>query len=451
MKENIDTLYIKRRKDETLLGFLNAASDHKNVLLVEGARQVGKTRLVEHALDNISTKKTVLNLERDRRLRSAIDDCGEFREYEQLLKDRFGFDGASGQVLFIDEAQESSELGRYVRFMKEEWPRASVILSGSSLSRLFRPEVRYPVGRVQRMVLGPFSFSEFLQSHGESHLIPPVLAVGETITGTRHKYLLQLLDTFLVTGGLPAVVCNPQGEKRAPDILGDIFADYEEDFRRIFGEQAAHLAKACLRSVANHLGNVSKNTSVFPAASGSQSGRISEIFNRLEAWHILIRSDQLSLSPEKSHNYLPKRYLFDTGVARHLREAAVPAIHTLATLDADARKPLGGVIENQAAIELSQQFESVRGWKRSPSGSEVDFVIKKNGATYPVECKASLTVGRRHFKGLREYLERYDMPLAFTVSLAPYEVFRLDCARTIVNIPLYMIESLAQHLPVPEN
>jgi len=173
---------------------------------------------------------------------------------------------------------------------------------------------------------------------------------------------------------------------------------------------------------------------------------ISEVFNRLEAWHMLIRSDQLSLSPEKSHNYLPKRYVFDTGLARHLREAAVPTIHTLATLDADARKPLGGVIENQVAIELAHRFNGLQGWKKSPSGCEVDFVLKMERTTIPIECKASLTVGKRHLRGLREYLERYDMPLGFTVSLAPYEAFSLDPHRTIVNLPLYMIESLPEHL-----
>ena len=62
-----------------------------------------------------------------------IDDCEEFNEFNQVLKDRVGFDGDSGYVLFIDEAQESRKLGRFVRFMKEEWRNSTVILTGSTL------------------------------------------------------------------------------------------------------------------------------------------------------------------------------------------------------------------------------------------------------------------------------------------------------------------------------
>jgi hypothetical protein len=75
-----------------------------------------------------------------------VDACQEFREFEQLLRDRLGFDGTAQHVLFFDEAQESRRLGQFVRFMKEDWPHATVILSGSTLSRLFRDDTRYPVG-----------------------------------------------------------------------------------------------------------------------------------------------------------------------------------------------------------------------------------------------------------------------------------------------------------------
>ena len=97
------------------------------MLLVEGARQVGKSSLVEHALSKSSRKSYKLNLERDSRFCSMVDGCREFSEFEQLLRDRIGFACDTGEVLFIDEAQESRRLGGFVRFMKEEWARASVI------------------------------------------------------------------------------------------------------------------------------------------------------------------------------------------------------------------------------------------------------------------------------------------------------------------------------------
>ena len=131
----------------------------KPVLLVEGARQVGKTRLVEQAMEKSDGPKIFLNLEQDAFLRSQIDSCVDFKEFQELLEDRLGFSKDVRSILCIDEAQESLTLGRHVRFMKEQWPRTTTILTGSSMTRLFRKGTRYPVGRVRRLVLRPFSFS----------------------------------------------------------------------------------------------------------------------------------------------------------------------------------------------------------------------------------------------------------------------------------------------------
>ncbi len=442
----MDIAYIPRQRDRDVAEFLSRREAHKNVLLVEGARQVGKTSLVVHALSRNPGQSIRINLERERRMRVMIDECVDFREFEELLQDRYGFVGDQGMTLFIDEAQESERLGGFVRFMKENWPLASVVLSGSSLRRLFREKVRYPVGRVQRLLLGPFSFAEYLTATGNLHLAQLVNEQAPEISTSRHAHLLSLYDQFLLIGGLPAVVTQAAGdEHRANEMRAEIMADYEEGFRRVFGEETAHIASLCLRSVANHVGSVSKNTSVIESPSGHLSNRISEVFARLERWHFILHSEQMSMSPEKSHKYLPKRYLFDTGLLRMLREAAVPAINILSTVDSASRQPLGGVIENQTAIALYREFGEVQGWKKSSSGGEVDFVIRRKPYTYPVECKAALKMSGRHLKGLRQYLDITGMKLGFVVSLAPWEEFDFDDGKRIVNLPAYSIGAIVNY------
>ena len=138
--------YTERHGERDLERFIADPMPHKPVLFVEGARQVGKTTLVEHVLAG-SAKPTVrINLERDSLDRMAFDECRDFAAFQDLLLDRHGFRPNAGQVLFIDEAQESRRLGGFVRFMKEEWRRATVILSGSTLRRLFRPAHPLPGG-----------------------------------------------------------------------------------------------------------------------------------------------------------------------------------------------------------------------------------------------------------------------------------------------------------------
>lgn len=103
---------------------------------------------------------------------------------------------------------------------------------------------------------------------------------------------------------------------------------------------------------------MSKNTAVVPAPGSTINARISRTFALLESWRLILRSDQRGPTPEESKRYLPKRYLFDTGVLRHLRESPVPSIGSLNTLNAAARTTLGALLENQAAIEFARTRDS---------------------------------------------------------------------------------------------
>ena len=166
----MDILYIERQEDRILEAFVRDDRPNKSILLVEGARQVGKTALVQNTLQKSSMPTSAVNLERDSLLQSEIDESKDFYEFQDLLQDRLGFEGGSRSIIFFDEAQESRKLGRYVRFMKEEWEKTTTILSGSTLRRLFRPDTRYPVGRVRRLVLWPFAFSEYLKAGGGKNI-----------------------------------------------------------------------------------------------------------------------------------------------------------------------------------------------------------------------------------------------------------------------------------------
>jgi predicted AAA+ superfamily ATPase len=450
MNENRQVSYIPRAADSLVLAFLGDGSPHKNVLMVEGARQVGKSSLVAQALGKCSCKATRLNLERDSRVCSEIDECRDFQEFDELLRDRLGFRSDAGEVLFVDEAQESRRLGGFVRFMKEEWPRASVILSGSTLGRIFREGMRYPVGRVARIVLGPFSFSEFLEAIGEGDLAGVVRSDSLEISPQRHRRLLELYNSYLRIGGLPAVVLAWAGRRDWSGILSQILADYERDFVRIFGEADVALVKGCLRSVANFVGGVSKNTSVWPNPTTRMNARIAEVFSRLEDWHLILRSDQKGPGPEATHAYLPKRYLFDTGMLRHLREAAVPDIDILETVDSNARKALGGVLENQVAIDLARQGLGLNGWKKTPSGGEIDFIVKLGDRAIPIECKAALKSDRRQWQGVVEYLGQYGQSHGVVAGLAPWGGNLLASGMSVWNVPGYLMERLGRFTPLAE-
>jgi predicted AAA+ superfamily ATPase len=99
--------YVPRVQEKTLRTFVQEKAPHKDVLLVEGARQTGKTTLVEHVLSAVKRKSVAINFERRPALLSKIDSCADFSDFTSLLEDACGFDPSANHVLFIDESQES--------------------------------------------------------------------------------------------------------------------------------------------------------------------------------------------------------------------------------------------------------------------------------------------------------------------------------------------------------
>jgi predicted AAA+ superfamily ATPase len=370
---------------------------HRDVILIEGARQVGKTTLAEHVLHKSGLSVVSLNLEKHTLLRSRIDETHEFSEFEELLRDE-------------------------------------------------RKDIRYPVGRVKRLVLRPFSFTEFLVAIGMERMAREIREDPQSISAGRHKRLLELLDDYLAVGGLPNVVLAYASHEDFEHRRREIIADYEQDFLRLFGEETIAIVKGCLRSVANFVGAPSKNSSVIPSPTSRINDEIRRVFSRLEDWRLLLHSQQRGPSPEASHRYLPKRYLFDTGVLRSLREGALPSMRLLTTLDPAERRVLGGIVENQLAIELMDQTGELAGWKRTPSGLEIDFVAKSGTLSYPIECKAALHIKRTHLRGLFGYLKRYRQEVGLVVSFAPYQIIPGPEGTRIANVPLYLAEFIQDML-----
>ena len=102
---------IQRDLEKQLLAHLNQADEHPNVLLLEGARQVGKTTLIEALRPKLDRSILYLNLEEDRRAVSDLSQCADFADFETYLAVAHQFKGDGRRILCIDEAQESSVLG----------------------------------------------------------------------------------------------------------------------------------------------------------------------------------------------------------------------------------------------------------------------------------------------------------------------------------------------------
>lgn len=431
---------IPRKLSQKLLQLVKNKEQFNNVILLEGARQVGKTTLVRQTLKENGIPFKEINLEELKILAEKMDQCENFDDFSDLVQLEVKFKIGGPEVLFIDEAQESKQIGKFIRFMKEKWEFTIVILSGSSMARIFRDDTRFPVGRVAFLHLQPLSFSEFL-SAGEHEMDQVFRRVcrGGKISEIAHAKFIDSFEKYMEVGGLPEVVTTYFKKGDWLSLRKNLILGYYNDFKRVFGEERQSYFIASLKAVADLLGQPFKNSYVSKLTGGGRNDKIVESLAQLEAWKMVFKISQKT--PSLTTDFHPKRYLFDLGIGKALRETATPSISLGKMLNPAHRMPLGGIIENAAMLGLIDDNPELCGWKKSSSGSEVDFIATEKNKVIPIECKAALAIKNSHLGGLHDYMNNYDISLGVVVSLAPLEMRELSKKRRILILPLYLIEN----------
>ena len=402
---------------------------------------MGKTTLVEQALINQDLVFST-NLERDATLLRGIDRTTSFDQFTNLLQVHFkrATIDLPGAILFIDEAQESEKVGDYIRFMKEEWQHLRVVLSGSSMSRIFRNTQRVPVGRYQPWLVTPLVFQEFLSASGQTHLMDihsefALLPKESLIDGAMHTAFLSVFDEYLSVGGLPEVVTTyfAGGDYRAKRIA--IYDSQEDDFvRKSSLADRAHFGKG-LKGIANFIGMPSKFSHI------DEHKRTAEkILSEQVAWNLIIEIEQKSMNATSQQ--LPKRYLYDIGMAQDLRDMPFPKLSLVSTQNPNLRNQLGGLFENTLLLQILEEqtyLGHISGWRQGGSDSpEVDFIWRTDSAAIPIECKATQKLSMKHWSGIKTYLDATDQKFGFLVTASPFCVIHSK-DRVLVNLPIYSV------------
>ena len=426
---------MRRDIHDVLCRLLSDEGDAR-VLIVEGARQVGKSYLVQDVLQNSPKEVLSFDLEKDKKFTYRLSCTQSADDFRNLLQDQYGLGEKS--VLFIDEAQESRKLSGYVKSFKEDWQGVKVILTGSSMNRFFSKQERIPVGRTKSLCVFGFNFTEFIKFVKGDELAAFIHSSPKFVEPSRHSFLLDLFDEYMYTGGYPEAVKAYTVGNDYVEVIEEILATLEEDFAR---KESAdpELFLDTLQGVANNIGSPSKYTHFKTSKYNAK-----RIVEAMKAWHLILEVKPQSLNPLHS-NFLPKRYLHDLGVINIMRGQPVPTLSILDSLNPALRTPLGGLFENAALINLlngKSAKKSIYTWKKdSKTSVEIDFVLNLPGIKekIPLECKATLSLKKRHYANLMQYLRLSDQATGILVSAAPFSEFIFDKNKRIINIPIYLL------------
>ena len=429
-----------------------AEKEERKPLVLRGARQVGKTTLVNLFAKDFDSY-IYLNLEeKDVAALFAADYPFEDLVAGIFFKANVSQDTTKRTLLFIDEIQNKPKAVQTLRYFYEKRPDLYVIAAGSLLESLMGRHISFPVGRVEYMALHPCTFEEFLIAMGQNALADSVAKLS--VPKSLHSYAMDLFRKYMIVGGLPEAVANYakyQDFVRLNDVFNSLLSGYRDDVEKYASKPKDQDA---IRYILNYGWTFAGHRIQFAKFTGSsfKSADVSNAFRTLEKTLLLeLVYPQTSVSfpilPDLKKS--PKLLWLDTGLVNFV---AGMQEELLFSTDADELWN-GDIAEHIVAQELlgaTVTFGEKRMfWVRDARNSqaEVDFLIRYQSHLLPIEVK---TGNNSKLKSLHLFMEESREKIALRLWNGPMSSDTITKQNgdsfILYNIPLYYSGHLEKFL-----
>jgi len=385
---------------ERYLKKIEAGFRYNPVVILSGARQVGKTTLMEMFMKN--RKGLWLNGQNP-------DEAGLFEKFaiiERYLK--LNINEAIDGWLMIDEFQYINGISVSLKLLTDKYKSLKVLCSGSSSLGILQEVEESLAGRMRMIPVYPLSFSEYLL------FVNPELAQTYVQCGpaddinTLFPQARVLLNEYLTYGGLPKVALADSIEEKE-ELLNDIFQTYLlKDVRQFVRNQDFVAFNKLLRILSAQTGNL-LNINELSSLVQLPYKACEEYVHLLRQMFIIHLVPPFSQNKRKEISKMPKVYFCDHG----LRNMVYNSFN-----DMEVRTDSGAIFENYVFLELLQHFKSEQlFFYRTKDGTEIDFIISdRNRGLIPVEAKFKKLKNPLKVRALTEFGKNHPFQLAIIVN-----------------------------------
>ncbi len=414
-------------------------------LIIQGARQVGKTWLMKEFAKTHYKKVAYISFNDREDAKKIFEDSYDISNIILALSVIAGVQiSADDTLIILDEIQECERALNALKFFKENAPQYHIMAAGRLLGVAVRQKnMSFPVGQVEFLNLYPLTFGEFLDAVGEKQLSDLIFDKKMPVITVAKERYITLLKQYFFVGGMPEAVLSFAQNKNFEDvreIQNQILEGYRQDFSKYTESRSVARITSVWNSVPAQLAKENKKFSYQMVEKGA---RAREYEMALE-WLVLcglvykihrITKPDLPLSAYEDSAAF-KLYMLDTGLL-----CAKAKLNAQTIIDGNAvfEEFKGSLTEQYVLQELKAQKElSIAYWSKKSGTAEVDFIIQNNSEIIPVEVKASVNLKA---KSLASYREQYQPEKAVRTSLADFEI-----NNGLYNIPLYLIENINGYL-----
>ena len=413
-------------------------SNNRKPLLLQGARQVGKTYLINEFGKKEYSNYIYLNFEQDPDLKTLFTSSLSPKNIINNISLYIGRKISSKKTLiFFDEIQVIPEALTSLKYFYEQAPEFHIIAAGSLLGVSVGRQSSFPVGKVNFMTLHSMSFVEYLMAFDEELLIKKLINIQntESLPEILHEKLLKHLKMYLYLGGMPEVLqsyLNVRDIALSRKIQNEIIESYKRDFSKYTDKSQAIKTSELWQSIPYQLAKENKKFKYSDVRKKARAATFEQTIEWLKKAGLINLAYNISVPKLPLSGYADyskfKIYLHDTGLLGAMLNISSDIIIKPNQLFLEYK---GAFIENFVANELVSIGNKDLFYWTSKHEAEVDFVIQLQNEIYPLEVKSGFS---RNLKSLRSYAEKYNPKRIFRIS--PRNFIQ---EKEFINIPLYAV------------
>ncbi len=413
-------------------------SKDRKPLIIKGARQVGKTWLMQHFGKNEYKNFVYVNFEASKHLQGIFESNFDTDRILQAVQIETGTSiSADDTLLIFDEIQEAKGGLTALKYFHEEKPSYHIVAAGSYLGISIHSQYSFPVGKVQFLDLFPMNFIEFLWATGNDGLASIIKQKDMNALQIFKTKLTGILKKYYVVGGMPEVVKNfveNDNLLKVRQIQADILQAYEYDFGKHVPARQIPRIKMIWDFIPVQLSKENKKFIFGLLKKGARAKEFETALTWLEESGLISKIYRIKKPGFPIRSYADssafKIFFVDIGLLGALSDLDPKTI-----LQGDAVfKEFKGALTEQYVFQQLKPCFMLYYWSSERSDGEIDFIIQKQQKIIPIEVKAEENLKA---KSLKSFCKKYEITDALRFSLSDYRD-----EEWMQNIPLYAIENV---------
>jgi len=448
--DNKEDIYMKRLIEEKLLKWKN--SQGRMPLILDGARQIGKTHSMLAFGKEYYSNMAYFNFEGNNRLQTVFEEDLDIFRILRELSSLIGKTISKETTLIVfDEIQACPRAITSLKYFCENAPEYHIICAGSLLGVALNRESKvkgadakehfsFPVGKVDHLKMFPMNFQEFLwalEFNDLANMIEENFKKLTPLPDILHSKALELYKTYLVVGGMPASVLEYISRKdfdlvRSKQI--QIFNDYTTDMVKYSTKIESSRHEAAYNSLPSQLLKENQKFQYAIIKTGARAKEYEDSILWLKKAGIALISYLLDVKNEMKlplesykDNFSFKVFLSDVGLLCSKLFVTPEMILTNINFSGEVK---GAIVENYLAQELAANEHNLYYWT-SAGTAEIDFVLQLKNNFIPIECKAATNTRSRSLTG---FTEKFKPAYSIRVSAKNF-----GYENNIKSIPLYAV------------